>query len=124
MGFTQTRYDECVYTKIYKDVFVAIGLYVDDFYIFTNKPKEAEFRKSQIGCDFDIKDLGEARKCLGIQIIKDKDSGDIRLSQETYVKKVLAKYGMQDCKPVSTPVETNVHLKPGVGQDIKKLSVV
>jgi hypothetical protein len=122
MGFTQSRYDECIYTKIYKDVFIAIGLYVDDFYIFTNRPKEGDFVKTEIGRDFDIKDLGEARECLGVQITK--DNGGIRLSQETYVKKILKKYGMEDCKLVSTPVETNVHLKPGVGHDPRYQEIV
>ena len=34
----------------------------------------------------------------------------IFLSQEKYLKKILKKYGMEDCKPVSTPMVTGCNL--------------
>lgn len=46
---------------------------------------------------------------LGIKIV----NGDVgpMLSQEHYVEKFLRKFGFFDCKPVSTPYDTNTQLK-------------
>ena len=35
---------------------------------------------------------------------------DIFLSQAKYLKQILKKYGMEDCKPVSTPMVTGCNL--------------
>ena len=51
-----------------------------------------------------MKDLGEATFVLGIQIHQDCPRGDLGLSQETYIEKVLKRNGMQNSKPVDTPV--------------------
>lgn len=115
MGFTRSSYDQCVYTKFLKGLFIAIALYVDDFYIFTNNEVAAKSVKDHIGGSFKIKDLGVARECIGMRIERNKEN--IRLSQKAYILKVLEKFGMQDCKPVSTPIETNIRLKPGAKND-------
>ncbi|MCO5609860.1 hypothetical protein L7F22_064093 [Adiantum nelumboides] len=50
-----------------------------------------------------MKDLGELRYFLGIEMIRNE--GGIWLSQKKYGLNMLMKYGMADCKPISTPVE-------------------
>ena len=37
----------------------------------------------------DMKDLGEASYVLGIQILRDKQSGIMRLSQQMYIERIL-----------------------------------
>jgi len=51
-----------------------------------------------------MKDLGEVTFVLGIQIYRDHSWGILGLSQKAYIKKVLERYGMQDCKPGDTLV--------------------
>ncbi|MCO5603021.1 hypothetical protein L7F22_057164 [Adiantum nelumboides] len=53
--------------------------------------------------EFDMKDLGELRYFLGIEIIHTKE--DIWLSQRQYALDMLSKYGMADCKPISMPLD-------------------
>ena len=53
----------------------------------------------------DIDDLGEAEYYLGIRIVRNRANRTITLTQDAFVNKVLAKFGMKDCKPVSTPME-------------------
>ena len=57
-----------------------------------------------------MKDLGEAQFILGIQIERDRANRILYLSQETYIKKVIERFGMSDCKPVSTPLEAGMKL--------------
>lgn len=56
--------------------------------------------------EFNILDLGEAKHCLGIRIIRDKNF--ITLDQENYIEQILRKVNMTDCKSVSTPMESNI----------------
>ncbi len=42
---------------------------------------------------------------LGINNVQDESSGDVWVGQPAYTDKVIRKYGMQDAKCVSTPVD-------------------
>ncbi|CAB3987121.1 Hypothetical predicted protein [Paramuricea clavata] len=55
-----------------------------------------------------MKDMGKLHYCLGVNI-KMMD-GVLQMSQEQYIHKILHKYKLQDCKPVSTPMVVNVKL--------------
>ena len=46
---------------------------------------------------FDMKDLREASNVLGIQILCDRHSGILILSQQTYIKRILKRLNMQLC---------------------------
>ena len=47
---------------------------------------------------------------LGIKILRDHSRILLGLSQETYIKKILEKFWMQNCKPINTPIEKDYHL--------------
>ena len=42
-----------------------------------------------------------------MEVIRDRPSRTIRLSQKGYLEKVLQEFGYEDCRPVSTPMETS-----------------
>ena len=44
-----------------------------------------------------MKGLGEASYVLGIQILRDRLSDILRLSQQTYIKGILKRFNMQSC---------------------------
>ena len=52
--------------------------------------------------------LGELTFFLGLQVHQTTDG--IFLSQEKYLKQILKKYGMEECKSVSTPMITRCNL--------------
>jgi hypothetical protein len=58
--------------------------------------------------DFALKDLGELRYFLGIEV-KRVNNG-IVLTPEKYASDLLRRVGMSDCKPVSTPLSTSEKL--------------
>ena len=43
-----------------------------------------------------MKDLGVAKKILGMRIIRDKTNGTLKLSPSKYVKKVLSRFNMNE----------------------------
>lgn len=58
--------------------------------------------KILLNSEFDMKDLGDAKKILGMEITRDKVKGTLSTSQEGYLLKVLGKYNMNQSKPVAT----------------------
>ncbi|KAI3755910.1 hypothetical protein L1987_55719 [Smallanthus sonchifolius] len=60
--------------------------------------------------EFDMKELSEARKILGMEITRDRSQCLLFLKQSSYVKRVLSMYGMEGCKSVSTPLAAHFKL--------------
>jgi len=79
---------------------------VDDVVIATNKSHTMSNFKSYLHGKFQMTDLREIRHFIGIKI--DKTNGEICLSQSAYLKNVLAKFYMEECNSVSTPLPSNL----------------
>ena len=58
--------------------------------------------------EYQMSMMGELKFFLGLQIRQQRNG--IFISQEKYLKDVLRKFGMQDCKGVKIPMPTNGHL--------------
>ena len=86
-----------------------IALYVDDLFMVGMKLVNIEVVKEGLGKEFKMKDLGEARFLLGIEIRRQKN-GDVFLVQEKYARGVLSRFNMGECKSASTPLELGSHL--------------
>ena len=83
------------------DDFLALGMYVDDLITIDNNPTLRKALVVEMCKDFKLVDLGQAKWILGMKI--SYLDGEIKLDQEKYLKDVLTRFGMQDCKPMSTP---------------------
>ena len=53
-------------------------LYVDDILIACKHMDQIDILKQQLKGSFEMKDLGEARKILGVKLIRNKKNGAIR----------------------------------------------
>ena len=84
-----------------------IGVYVDDIILAGKDHKQMEEIKRILAKTFDIKDLGELKYFLGVKIDK---IGTVWIGQPMYTENVLKKYGMEDAKAVSTPVDVGTKL--------------
>lgn len=102
LKFIRTRADPCVYFKRTNKGILIVGVYVDDLLILASNEKEKLYLKNKLAQVFNMKDLGEAKHLLGMVISRDHEAGKVWLDQSTYVQKVLQKFNMHDCKPVST----------------------
>ena len=65
-------------------------------------------------------DLGEARYSLGIQIERNRAEKKILLHQSTYLKNLLQKYGIQNCRAVPTSQVTHSTLFANEGDTVDK----
>ena len=98
--FTMMEEDHCVYLKCSSDDFVIFSLFVDDILIAGNSKEMIDTTKKWLSSNFEMKDMGEASYVLGVKIIRDRAKRLLGLSQETYIKKMLERYHMQDSKPM------------------------
>jgi len=105
--FAITAWDLCVLVHESGDLFLAT--YVDNITLFgaTGELKEQNINVLKI--EFTVYNLGELNWLLGIQIMFTNDG--ITLSLTTFSDKILNRFSMQHCKPVSTPIDSNHQLK-------------
>ncbi|KAG8503021.1 hypothetical protein CXB51_000861 [Gossypium anomalum] len=109
--FKRSSFDSCVYFKKNSDgSFVYLLLYVDDMLIAAKDKREIRKVKAQLSEEFEMKDLGPAKKILGMEILRDRKVSKLYLSQKGYIEKVLCKFNMQSAKPVSTPLAAHFRL--------------
>jgi hypothetical protein len=102
------KVDATLFTKrVGKDLFV-LKIYVDDI-IFgsTNELFCEEFGK-MMSNEFEMSMIGELSFFLGLQIKQLKYG--IFVSQSKYLKDMLNKFGLENAKPIKTPMATNGHL--------------
>ena len=111
-GFVKSEFDLCVYMKKLKDGgYVYLLLYVDDMLLVAREMTEITKVKEMLAKEFDMKDLGSAKRILGMDIERDRAGGVLKLSQSSYLKKVLQVYIMGEAKCVSTPIGAQFKLK-------------
>jgi hypothetical protein len=56
---------------------------------------------------FKMKDLGELKFIIGIKV--EQTTTTTKLSQEQYIKDMLQRFNMTNCKPTTTPLPTNIN---------------
>lgn len=103
-GFIRSKTDPCVYWK--RGIIVAV--YVDDFLIIYKVEIDLAGMRKMLHSNFNMKDIGMASTCLGINI--KQGDGYIEIDQSHYVKQVIERFGMNGCKPVATPSDVNQKL--------------
>ncbi|GJV45254.1 retrovirus-related pol polyprotein from transposon TNT 1-94 [Tanacetum coccineum] len=98
-GFSHSSYDSCVYFKEFAPgMYIYLLLYVDDMLIACKSKSEIEYTKGLLRKEFDMKELGPARKILGMEIVRDRGSRTLKVSQSRYVQKILNNYKVDNGK--------------------------
>jgi len=87
---------------------VVILVYVDDLLITGTSEKMIIEAKDSLHHKFKLKDLGELRFFLGIEVLRSPKG--VILNQRKYVLELIANVGLTGAKPASTPLETNLKL--------------
>ncbi|PHU26198.1 Retrovirus-related Pol polyprotein from transposon TNT 1-94 [Capsicum chinense] len=109
--FQSSSYDSCVYFKeVSNGSFVYLLLYINDILIAVKDVREIIKVKAQLSKEFEMKDLGAAKKILGMEIMWDREKCKLYLSQKRHIEKVLHRFNMQNAKPVRTPLAAHFKL--------------
>lgn len=106
VGWTQLATDLGVYRHKSGAI---MGIWVDDCVICA-KPSQFSDRFLELSTLFEMKDLGQIRKCLGMEIIVNPSLDSIFVNQTNYANEILEEYGMLDCSPRRTPLDPSTPL--------------
>ena len=109
LGFTQVVSDPCIYVSKEKEPLM-IGIYVDDILFAGKNERKINEIKTALSAKFDVKDLGELRYFLGVNVVQNHENGTTWIGQPVYTESVLKKFGMENCKSIATPVDVSVKL--------------
>eukprot|EP00253_Pinus_taeda_P010923 PITA_10923 len=107
-GFSKGSADSNLYVKIENNKLLILVVYVDDIIFGSNEEAMSQSFALVMQKEFEMSFLGELTYFLGLQI--QQNEGGIFLSQTKYLKQILKKYGMEDVKPVCTPMVTGCSL--------------
>ena len=87
-----------------------IGVYVDDNILAAETEKRLNDVKLVLAKCFDIKDMGKLLYFLGVKVVRNNEGNMVWIGQPSYTHNLLQKFGMENAKPVKTPVDTSIKL--------------
>ncbi|RVW40843.1 Retrovirus-related Pol polyprotein from transposon RE1 [Vitis vinifera] len=103
-GFVQCQADHTLFMKHSKEGEMTLFIvYVDDIIITRDDEEGIGNLKKLLAREFEIKDLGQLRYFLGMEVGRTKEG--IVVTQRKYVLDLLQETGMLGCKPVDTPMD-------------------
>ena len=100
-GYKNDPICPCIFIKRLGSEFVIIAVYVDDLNIIDTR-KELLEAVECLQKEFEMKDLGKTKFCLGLQI--ENLSNGILVDQSTYTEKILKRFYMDNSHPLTTPM--------------------
>jgi hypothetical protein len=117
LGLKPSAADPCLYVQKTGETIMLIAIYVDDLVIATNNVENMKMVKEALQSVFKMKDLGPIHYCLGIEIKQDLEANTITMSQKKYSEEILKRFGMEDCKSLSCPLDANEKLKKAESEE-------
>ena len=110
-NFIRSEHDACVYVKqAGEQDHLYLLLYVDDMLIAGKSKSEINKVKEQLSMEFEMKDMGPASRILGIDIIRDRKNGVLRMSQARYIHNVVQQFNMAEAKVTRSPIGAHFKL--------------
>ena len=103
IGFSPTHSDPCVYVHGSGDTLIILTLYVDDILLTGKDPVLVDQKKRELKERFEMTDMGEVTRILGMEVKRDYDQGTLAITQTDYVENLLERFEMQNANVAHTP---------------------
>ena len=104
LGFTCSPIESTFYVRKDRADLMVFVLYVDDILLTGSCDAKINMFMADLRHTFDTTYFGLLNYYLGIQFVS-VEGGTI-MHQAKYIEKLLQRFGFEDCKPISTPVES------------------
>jgi hypothetical protein len=108
-GFRNGSVDNNLYIKVSQGNILLIEVYVDDIIFGSDDDRLSQKLAKDMQNEFEMSLLGELSFFLGLQICQ-RNQG-IFISQTKYIREMLKRFRMEDCKLVITPMQTSCKLR-------------
>jgi Reverse transcriptase (RNA-dependent DNA polymerase) len=110
LGLEPTFADACVFAR--QDKSLIVGLYIDNMVILACDLSVVQEFKEAIAKRWEIKDLGEVKKILGLEVTRNRSARTIRIAQTGFTDEIVNEYGFVDARPASTPIGSPEAIEP------------
>lgn len=126
IGFTRSKNDYCLYSILIEGEMIYLILFVDDLLICGKNEHEISKIKGKLSEKFAMKDLGEVKTYLGINVEYDCKKGEMSLDQTNYIESLAEKYEIRNAKLYYTPMEQSLSLEPAqsASNDLKYRNLI
>ncbi|CAL1375794.1 unnamed protein product [Linum trigynum] len=115
-GFSQAASDYSMFTKRVQGRMLVVLVYVDDILIAGSSLGDVEQVKIYLGREFKVKDLGELKFFLGLEVYRDHRG--IFVNQRKYCVDLLDDVGYMEAKDCVSPVDYKVKLSAKQGEPL------
>jgi hypothetical protein len=105
LGFNKNVVDANLYYKVVDGESLFLILYIDDLFL-TEAEHLIALCKHELASKFDMKDLGMMHYFLELEVWQRTD--EIFLSRGKYIVEILRRFGILDCKSMTTPMVMNL----------------
>ncbi|KAL7297752.1 hypothetical protein TKK_0008787 [Trichogramma kaykai] len=106
LGLEKDLHEPCLFTWRKEGKVALLVLYVDDIILASNCKQRLQEIKETLCNTFEMKDLGEPSRYLGMEITRDRENRVMKLTQVEYTNKVLERFRMDESKAQNTPMVT------------------
>ena len=93
-----------------KGKIIIIAIYVDDITLISNDGELLKETKTMLQSKFEMTDMGQIHHILGLRIQYHKGE-KISIDQAHYTEQILERFGMKNCRPISTPADQHTQLR-------------
>lgn len=107
-GLIRSSSDPCIFFSGAGADITIVAVYVDDLIIASRSKANIEEVKRNLSKNFNLKDLGNIKHCLGMEFTHSKEG--ITLTQRGYANELLNRFGMAESRGTTTPIEANSRL--------------
>lgn len=108
--FSPLPSDPCVFQNCSRDLLV---IWVDDIVGVASSPSHIKNLDTLLSSRYAIRDLGPLTEYLGLSIHRDRPSRSLYLTQPEYIQKIVHRYHLGSCLPVSSP-STGIDIFPSL----------
>ena len=105
--FTKSKADSNLYYKVEDGNLVMVLLYVNDLFVIGMDGLISDTKRN-LTAEFEMKDLGMMHYFLSMEVWQNADG--ISLGQRKYAVEILKRFGMMDCKAMTTPMASNLKM--------------
>jgi hypothetical protein len=113
LGYKVCNADLGVFYRFSGTKYTIVAVATDDLTIIAESVESAQLIKTQLNEHFELVDLGEIKWLLGVHITRDYENRTILLGQQTYIDDIVKRFGLEDARPLLTPMEPGADLTPG-----------
>ncbi len=113
LGFKLVAGHPCLFIRVTfvdgKQITIVMAVFVDDLLVTGKDLVQIENVKQSVASRFALTDEGKLEYYLGTEV-EYKDANTLVLHQKGYIKKILARFGMENCNPKTTPLDVDLNL--------------